>query len=369
MSSIRSTVEWQMQRFNLSREEAEEKLRSIKEKKSLSNKLKLDVEWQMHTYNLTREEAEEKIKKLRQRYGSARPKSVEWQMQHFGLTREEAEEKVKTINKLISENVSKSRLEHPEKNNSRKEYWLAKGYSEEEALDKVKNKMQRMRDSYSKIIEKEPDKYRDRHNTCIEYYLSKGLSEEDAIKALKERQNTFTLEKCIKKYGEEAGRKVYEERQIRWSKKMHEKYIKGEYSKMPKSFNSSCYSKVEKEFVEELESVFADKEKLRTYKTIQQSFRNDDGKIYFSDVCYKNKIIELFGDYWHCNPKIYKKEYFHKIINSSAEEIWEKDSKKIEYIQSKGYDVLVIWEKEFRENKETTIQKAIQFLNEAKNEI
>lgn len=47
-----------------------------------------------------------------------------------------------------------------------------------------------------------------RHNnaTKIDYYLVRGYSEQDAKKALRERQRTFTLEKCIAKYGEEKGR-------------------------------------------------------------------------------------------------------------------------------------------------------------------
>lgn len=48
----------------------------------------------MQKYNLTREEAETKIANLKKSYDSSRPKSVEWQMQRFGLSREEAQAKV-----------------------------------------------------------------------------------------------------------------------------------------------------------------------------------------------------------------------------------------------------------------------------------
>ncbi|MEG1142150.1 MAG: hypothetical protein RSE41_06875, partial [Clostridia bacterium] len=40
------------------------------------------------------------------------------------------------------------------------------------------------------------------YNTQIEFYLNKGMSNEEAENALNERQKTFSLEKCIEKYGE-----------------------------------------------------------------------------------------------------------------------------------------------------------------------
>lgn len=59
----------------------------------------------------------------------------------------------------------------------------------------------------------------------------------------------------------------------------------------------------------------------------------------------KNKIIEYFGNYWHCNPKKYKDEYFHTIIKKSAKEIWERDKERIDLLEGSGYNVEVVWEK------------------------
>jgi uncharacterized protein YaeQ len=55
-------------------------------------------------------------------------------------------------------------------------------------------------------------------NTKIQHYLNKGFNEEEAIKKLSERQRTFSLESCIIKYGEERGRDVWKQRQIKWQK-------------------------------------------------------------------------------------------------------------------------------------------------------
>jgi G:T-mismatch repair DNA endonuclease (very short patch repair protein) len=59
------------------------------------------------------------------------------------------------------------------------------------------------------------------------------------------------------------------------------------------------------------------------------------------------KTIALFhGDYWHCNPKKYKANFYHKQFKKTAQEIWEKDGKVIEIFEQAGYKVIVIWEDE-----------------------
>lgn len=59
-----------------------------------------------------------------------------------------------------------------------------------------------------------------------------------------------------------------------------------------------------------------------------------------------NKIIECNGDYWHCNPENYKADYYHKRIHLTAQEIWNNDSVRINILESAGYIVDVVWEKE-----------------------
>jgi len=58
----------------------------------------------------------------------------------------------------------------------------------------------------------------------------------------------------------------------------------------------------------------------------------------------KNKVIEYFGDYWHCNPKKYKDDYYHTQVHKTAKEIWEQDKKRIQLLKNNGYGVKVIWE-------------------------
>jgi len=62
-------------------------------------------------------------------------------------------------------------------------------------------------------------------------------------------------------------------------------------------------------------------------------------------INYVKKIaIEYYGDYWHCNPKKWKKDEFNKSINMFAKEKWNNDNKRYWVLKKLGYDVHIIWE-------------------------
>lgn len=102
------------------------------------------------------------------------------------------------------------------------EYWLKRFSSVEEAqieYDKFKEYSRNL----LKVERVKSKGKKDRTPTQIGYWLKKGYSKEEAIEKLRERQLTFTLEKCIKKYGEEEGRKRYLDRQIKWQETIKNK--------------------------------------------------------------------------------------------------------------------------------------------------
>lgn len=210
---------------------------------------------------------------------------------------------------------------------------------------------------------------RDDRTSCqLNYWIKKGYSEDEARYLISDRQRTFTLEKCIEKYGEEEGIRVYNERQVKWSRKIEKMYQNGEFSKAPKSpHNSSLYSQIEKEFINDLIIHGINEEDIQTYKTHQLELLNDNfdrchNRRFMYDITYKNKIIEFNGDFWHMNPSIYDENYFNKISKIYAKDKWEIDKIKIECARKNGYDVLIVWEHDYRKDKENTIQKCLNFL-------
>lgn len=88
---------------------------------------------------------------------------------------------------------------------------------------------------------------------------------------------------------------------------------------------------------------------------------------YFYDYYKGKKLIEFNGDYWHGNPEIY--EAFDVVESSFGKggqyacDLWARDEKKKLYANNLGYEVLVIWESEYKSYPSLTIQKCIDFLN------
>lgn len=178
-------------------------------------------------------------------------------------------------------------------------------------------------------------------STRIEYWLSKGYSGDEVILKLKDRQRTFSLQKCIEKYGKEEGIRRFEQRQEKWMKSLH------------KQLNTSKISQ------SILANGFIDgiMEKLGGEKEYQL------GRYSF-DYRLKNILIEINGDYWHCNPQLYDSGFVNKILKRTAAQIWSKDNKKLDFAKSKGYKCLVIWENDINRDKDSEIQKCINFINE-----
>jgi len=58
------------------------------------------------------------------------------------------------------------------------------------------------------------------------------------------------------------------------------------------------------------------------------------------------KIVEVYGDYWHCNPNIFSKDMYHNQLHMTANTKWEIDSIRKKKLESAGYTVDVVWESE-----------------------
>jgi G:T-mismatch repair DNA endonuclease (very short patch repair protein) len=70
----------------------------------------------------------------------------------------------------------------------------------------------------------------------------------------------------------------------------------------------------------------------------------------------KDIVIEVFGDTFHCNPKIYREDFFLSIKNKFAREIWSRDECVLGELRKQSRNVFVVWEKDWRENKDLVIE-------------
>lgn len=226
----------------------------------------------------------------------------------------------------------------------RKEYWIGKGYSTGEAeilALRVKKSNDKNGANKSKSLGKEI--HRISSKRCTEYWISRGYTEEQAKQEVAKRQATFTLEKCIEKYGEEAGRQRWLNRQEKWHK----------------SFKKSNFSKVSQELfwavAEQLESLdsvyFAElsPDKTPDYSGVNHELRLKLEKVILPDFAdtHKKRIIEFNGIYWHGDDK---------------EEVKERMERKLQIYEDNGYEVLSICESEYRNDKNATVEKCLNFL-------
>lgn len=82
--------------------------------------------------------------------------------------------------------------------------------------------------------------------------------------------------------------------------------------------------------------------------------------------------IEFNGDYFHANPQIYKSSDILKIEGKEkiVQDIWNYDTFRNDFIQKSGYKLLIVWERDFINNKENVINKCCEFINQCltKNE-
>jgi hypothetical protein len=87
----------------------------------------------------------------------------------------------------------------------------------------------------------------------------------------------------------------------------------------------------------------------KDYNDIKLNF-NIEGKLFDFYIPNKNILIEFNGDYWHCNPKLYKSDYINKKKGVTAKELWDYDKQKTILGESKGFIVITIWEYDYKEN-------------------
>jgi hypothetical protein len=195
-------------------------------------------------------------------------------------------------------------------------------------------------------------------DTTIQYYINKGYSIDESEKLLKNRQGTFSLEKCIEKHGELKGINIFNNRQNKWQDTLNKGgNLKIGYSRISQEFFNIIKNRLNGDF---------------RYATNGGEFKinRESGGIWIYDfVDIENKkIIEYQGDEYHANPlKFTENDTPHPFRkNITSKDIWMKDKEKLKAATDNGYEVLYIWDSEYSRvgelKKNKIIDKCINFL-------
>jgi hypothetical protein len=249
------------------------------------------------------------------------------------------------ISKGLSESEATYKIKTFRKTNP--EYWESRGYTLEEAKAQISEYQKENAEKFKSKKILKPELFEDISQSQKKYWIRKGMTEDEAIKKVSEVQTTFSLEKCIERYGEEAGRKRWSERQKKWAK----------------NYKKSNYSKISQDLFWKL----IDSGKINLSKKIhfatyhngkfsddinREHVINTENSVIKPDfvILEDKKIIEFDGIYWHNHNRRNKPE------NYKREKIRDENLIKA------GYQILRINEAELKENSEKTIEKCLNFL-------
>jgi len=194
---------------------------------------------------------------------------------------------------------------------------------------------------------KDLSKNRKGYYHTLKYFVDKFGTKEGEEKYLElNKLKALTLENFIDKYGDDDGIKRYLDL---FNKKNKIKF----YSKVSQELFDSLLKNInfDKIYYAEYNKEYGIKSKKRYY-------------FYDFVVLDNKKIIEFNGDIWHANPNLYdnnNKPFCYE--NIDLNEIWDFEKKKLRIAKNRGFEILVIWENEYRDSKDEVINKCLKFLN------
>lgn len=222
------------------------------------------------------------------------------------------------------------------------------GLSDQEKTEKIAE--------LGKVAQQTRDK---NHNnaTKLDYYTSRGYSKSEARSLLKDRQQTFTLEKCIKWHGEIEGRRIYFERQENWQKTMKSKPL-DEIERINRlKFKNTGYSDISQQLFNSIAEQIGKEYSQIFYATNSSTadfneymvHDNVTGKNYFLDFYIKdnNKVIEFDGDYWHGEKRGNQ----------------ERDRRREDALKKLGFvNIYHVKERDYRDNPDKVVDECVKFI-------
>lgn len=181
------------------------------------------------------------------------------------------------------------------------------------------------------------------NNCTMSYWEKQGFTAEQATEKLSERQTTFSLDICIKKYGLEEGTKRWNDRQEKWMKNCK----KSNFSKVSQKLFWEIYAQMlnntDVYFATLLGGVCDDSGKNHEYLV---SLSVCNVKPDFFHLPSKS-IIEFDGDYWHGEKR--------------GNQV--RDAARDTALINEGFRLLHIKERDYRADPEKTIKQCLEFLN------
>lgn len=216
---------------------------------------------------------------------------------------------------------------------------VIKHYDSDEGLETRKKLSEHMK-SYSKILSRiNSEKWDDpvwrenemqrRHTTGFYSNMIGKMKEKHSDPVFKryfiERVNSPERIEKIRKHTKEC-----------WKNEEYSKKVLGKAAKKNSIVSGVHMNSIEAKVAECLNSMGIEWEYEKTLKI--------DNNVYYPDFLIDGKIVlEIFGDYWHANPKVYCESdlIFSKVL---SKDIWDKDAVRETNIKNAGFIFHKIWQ-------------------------
>ena len=276
--------------------------------------------------------------------------SYEWLVNVRGMSEEEASNYLKNKAKRSSNTLrDKGWYDDISNNPFSKEYWMKKGYSEEEANEKINSRI------YNRP----------------EFWKKRGYNEDAAINLAK-KSACRDLSFFITKYGDDIGRKKYEsyvEKQrkkftieyimnknncsIKEAKRIRKQYLekmyRGNYKFSQASINffNKILSKINFP-IEILDKIYYGNNELGCYDYLYDKYYFYDFVIEPLKIC-----IEFNGVTWH--PKSPDQDWYQPNTHKNAKEVYEHDLRKKELLEQEGYKYFIVWDDDLYKDEENIL--------------
>lgn len=102
--------------------------------------------------------------------------------------------------------------------------------------------------------------------------------------------------------------------------------------------------------ISKMESEWLDALKIEKSQR-QYTLKIENKRFVVDGIDLKNKIIyEFYGDYWHGNINLYKREDINKVTKKSFGELYENTIRREDFLRKSGYKVISIWEEDFKKS-------------------
>lgn len=228
------------------------------------------------------------------------------------------------------------------------------------------------KEKYNLILNSRNDYYKLFQDIGIKYSVSQSASHKNVREKSKK--------KCLERYGYEHNFQKNSSSRIKWEKRLLEE------EGITNVFQRDLVKKKSQESIIKKYGSLSNKSKYTVrgrsisnlnqwlYKILNNlhieyraefPLKKTGGGIYYYDCLIgSNKFIEINGDYWHGNPRIYKSNDI--ILKGSHSEIivknkWISDKKKIKFAKKNGFSVLTIWEFDIKLDEQDIINRIIKY--------